>query len=169
MRQPSSLVPVLLLLLSLATPVVVAFQPRIPNQQHQYSRSHVRLFVAKSQEAATTSNKIPPVLSVSDASKFKRLKDSMWVRETEEDLTAAEFAISIENTSSGEKRKQKRAIDYDNLLQQLDRRIRDLSCGDDVQCHVGDGELPKLEPGKGCGAIAYTESQRNALFKYVRF
>lgn len=88
----------------------------------------------------------------------------MWVREAQEDLTAAEFAISIDTSPT---RKQKRAIDYDNLLAQLDRRIRDLVCGDDVSCHVNTSETVKLKPGVGCGSIAYTESQRNALFKYV--
>lgn len=89
----------------------------------------------------------------------------MWVREAQEDLTAAEFAISID--ASPQKQKTKRAIDYDNLLNQLDRRIRDLVCGDDVSCsvQVEDAATLKLKPGKGSGSIAYTESQRNALFK----
>lgn len=84
----------------------------------------------------------------------------MWVREAQEDLTAAQFAISIDANVAGNK---KRAIDYDNLLNQLDRRIRDLVCGDDVECQVSDS--PKLTPGKGSGSIVYTESKRNTLLK----
>ena len=86
----------------------------------------------------------------------------MWVREAQEDLTAAQFAISIDASTSG-RRKQKRAIDYDNLLNQLDRRIRDLTCGDQPGCEVSD--TPKLMPGKGSGSIIYTETQRNSLLK----
>ena len=86
----------------------------------------------------------------------------MWVREAKEDLTAAEFAISIDAPG----KKQKRAIDYDNLLNQLDRRIRDLVCGDDgSKCAIAEGETPKLTPGKGSGSIVYTETQRNTLLK----
>lgn len=88
----------------------------------------------------------------------------MWVREAQEDLTAAQFAISIDASPN---KKQKRAIDYDNLLNQLDRRIRDLICGDEVfgDCEISDTTAPKLKPGKGSGSIAYTETQRNTLLK----
>jgi hypothetical protein len=38
--------------------------------------------------------------SVPSPSKFRQLKDLMWVRETLEDLTAAEFALSVEQSES---------------------------------------------------------------------
>lgn len=118
------------------------------------------LFVAQSSEPKTQR------VTISDLSegisKFRRLKDLMWVREAQEDLTAAQFAISIDASTSG-RRKQKRAIDYDNLLNQLDRRIRDLICVDQAGCEVSD--TLKLTAGKGSGSIAYTETQRNSLLK----
>lgn len=83
----------------------------------------------------------------------------MWVREAQEDLTAAQFAISIDVSG----RKQKRAIDYDNLVSQLDKRMRDLVCGGEAECTVGD--KPKLKPGKGSGSTIYTETQRSSLLK----
>jgi len=117
--------------------------------------------VARSSEQKVQSVTIPDLSE--GTSKFRRLKDLMWVREAQEDLTAAEFAISIDANVTG--KKQKRAIDYDNLLNQLDRRIRDLVCGEVVECQVMEGETPKLTPGKGSGSIAYTETKRNALLK----
>ena len=86
----------------------------------------------------------------------------MWVRETQEDLTAAEFAISLDASPSLERRK--RAIDYDNLLTQLDRRLFDLACEDVVKCNV-NMTSPTLTPGQGMGIIVYDEAQREALFK----
>lgn len=118
------------------------------------------LFVAQSYEPKMQRVTIPDLSE--GTSKFQRLKDLMWVREAQEDLTAAQFAISIDANTSG-RRKQKRAIDYDNLLNQLDRRILDLTCGDEAGCDVSD--IPKLKPGKGTGSIIYTETQRNSLLK----
>jgi hypothetical protein len=118
------------------------------------------LFVAQSSERKIQRVTIPDLSE--GASKFRRLKDLMWVREAQEDLTAAQFAISIDASTSG-RRKQKRAIDYDNILNQLDRRIRDLVCVDEAGCEVSDA--PKLKPGKGSGSIVYTETQRDSLLK----
>lgn len=117
--------------------------------------------MARSSEPDIQSVTIPD-LSSQGASKFRRLKDLMWVREAKEDLTAAEFAISIDAPG---KKQNKRAIDYDNLLNQLDRRIRDLVCGDESNCNVVQGETPTLTPGKGSASIVYTETQRNTLLK----
>ncbi len=85
-------------------------------------------------------------------SKFRQLKDLMWVRECLEDLTAAEFALSVEqqsdpsaiasarsavngnanlglsSTSSAPPRKKKRAVDYEKILTQLTKRIEDITC-----------------------------------------
>ncbi len=82
-------------------------------------------------------------------SKLRALKDRMWVREAIEDLTAAEFACTVaqgdgngdadttdtngENGSA--KTKNKRAVDFDNILFKLDRRIEDMC----VRSTYGDG------------------------------
>ena len=55
----------------------------------------------------------------------------MWVRETLEDLTAAEFACSLTPRSSTdeleeERVKKKSAVDFENLLAKLDKRIEDM-------------------------------------------
>lgn len=72
-------------------------------------------------------------------SKLRRLKDRMWVRETLEDLTAADFAASLEAAAAAEaaaateneaarrkKKKQKRAVDVENILSKLDRRVDEM-------------------------------------------
>lgn len=80
--------------------------------------------------------------SVSTGTKIRRLKDRMWVREALEDITAAEFAISVEasknalaqesesttSTITAKKllNKQKRGMDVENLLQKLDKRVEDV-------------------------------------------
>ncbi|KAL3915145.1 MAG: hypothetical protein SGILL_005783 [Bacillariaceae sp.] len=90
-------------------------------------------------------------------SKFRQLKDLMWVRECLEDLTAAEFALSVEQSQSEQQsikvvvngqasddgdddeangttvsapptKKKKRAVDYEKLLTQLTKRIEDMTC-----------------------------------------
>lgn len=170
-----SAVPSLLLsalpVMVLFSPMSVAFVPinyrslcakqQRPQQKPQSSFSVTSsLFVAQSSERKIQRVTIPDLSE--GASKFRRLKDLMWVREAQEDLTAAQFAISIDASTSG-RRKQKRAIDYDNILNQLDRRIRDLVCVEEAGCEVIDA--PKLKPGKGSGSIVYTETQRNALLK----
>lgn len=97
--------------------------------------------------------------------KFRTLKDLMWVRETMEDLTAAQFACSIDSTTNPKKMKQqqqRRAIDYDQLLANLDRRILDMACEDVNECQISI-DRPTLTPEKGMAAIVYTESQRNNL------
>jgi len=74
-------------------------------------------------------------------SKLRRLKDRMWVRETLEDLTAADFAASLEAAAAAEaaaatedeaarrkkkKQKQKRAVDVENILSKLDTRVDEM-------------------------------------------
>jgi hypothetical protein len=98
-------------------------------------------------------------------SRVRRLRDLMWVRETLEDLTAAEFAISLDSmvVPTDPKQKRKRAVDYDNLLTKLNRRIMDLGCepkGEDCQLE----QIVELTPGRGMGCIAYSDQQRDALF-----
>ena len=126
-------------------------------------------------------------------SKLSTLKDRMWVREALEDLTAAEFACSIAaSTSSGSDsatgtgtgKKNKRAVDFDNILTKLEKRIEDMcvivsASERDESCLVsyplsngdlvseGDGEREKscwvLKKNFGMGSVTYTDEQRNVL------
>ena len=73
-------------------------------------------------------------------SKLRQLKDRMWVRETLEDITAAEFASSLSveeeiespnNNNSKQKiweskKKKTRAVDFNTLLNKLDLRIEEM-------------------------------------------
>jgi hypothetical protein len=107
-----------------------------------------------------------PKANDSTFSRVRRLRDLMWVRETLEDLTAAEFAISLDSmvVPADSKQKRKRAVDYDNLLTKLNRRIMDLGCepkGEDCQLE----QIVELTPGRGMGCIAYSDQQREDLFK----
>jgi hypothetical protein len=88
----------------------------------------------------------------------------MWIRECLEDLTSAEFASSLDATLDASRRRRKRAVDYENLLSQLNRRITDLGVVenpgiDDIT------SIPKLESGKGMGWIVYTDDERQDLLK----
>eukprot|EP01082_Thalassiosira_pseudonana_P016183 g13966.t1.2.5e17418c g13966 g13966.t1 contig9:855527-857761(-) len=123
--------------------------------------------------------------------KLRQLKDRMWVRETLEDLTAAEFAssLSIENAESSggaSKAIRKRAVDFDNVLNKLDARIEEMCVltSEEISkemnqtCHVLDrrvvGEEGKmtientcfsLAENIGMGSVVYTTEQREALLK----
>ena len=96
-------------------------------------------------------------------SKFRKLKDMIWIRETVEDLTAAEFACSVEASQQSADRKRRRAVDYDKLLAQLNKRLRDLGCG------VDDSDksmvVCELEPGLGMGTTVYNDEEREQLFE----
>lgn len=98
-------------------------------------------------------------------SKFRRLKDMMWIRETLEDLTSAEFACKVEAAGAGQAdygTKRKRAVDYEKILARLNGRIRDM-VGDDADDI--DGGEPTIIKGKGMGRIAYTHQQRAVMLK----
>lgn len=104
---------------------------------------------------ANLANSDPPSRTVRMApvSKFRQLKDIMWIRETLEDLTAAEFALSVESEAENSQRvggggggggsstsavnatataagtrKKKRAVDYEKLLTRLTTRVEDMTC-----------------------------------------
>jgi hypothetical protein len=97
-------------------------------------------------------------------SKFRKLKDMIWIRETVEDLTAAEFACSVEAYQEKDDRKRRRAVDYDKLLAQLNKRLRDLGCGVDDS----DNEMNvfcELEPSVGMGTTVYNTEERQELFE----
>lgn len=107
---------------------------------------------------------IPPSIPIDSVSKFRKLKDIMWIREAVEDVTAAEFACSVEGSSEGEKdaslrRKRKRAVDYEKMLANLDRRLNDMVPGAD--------ETWELDEGKGMGRYAYSSSERGELLRKV--
>lgn len=97
-------------------------------------------------------------------SKFRKLKDIMWIREAVEDLTATEFACSVESEQRVSNRKQKRAVDYEKLLSKLDRRVSDMICLplDEIEVNTSDLEL---DENMGMGRFVYTGQQRNGLLK----
>ena len=92
---------------------------------------------------------------------FVQTKDIMGIREAVEDVTAAEFACSVE---AGEKanRKQKRAVDYEKLLSQLNRRVGDLIC---LPFEEVNGSEPEIMRGEGMGRYVYEHEQRVAMLK----
>jgi hypothetical protein len=98
--------------------------------------------------------------------KLRRLKDTMWVRETLEDLTAAEFALSVESSNDSNddpkksKKLKKRAVDYEKLVSQLDQRISNLGCD------LDGGGLNDFRPSdSGMATLTYTEKQRVTLLE----
>lgn len=110
--------------------------------------------------------KLTPSVSSSPVSKFRKLKDIMWVREAIEDLTAAEFACSVESgkvaEEKGEQKSRKRAVDYEKLLSQLNRRVEDMLCQPFEEVNGG---YPEVVEGQGMGRFAYTQQQRKGLLK----
>ena len=108
--------------------------------------------------------------------RLRRLKDLVWIRETLEDLTAAEFACSVESHQGEEdetaQKRRKRAVDYEKLLSQLNRRIKDLGCNfndQNPQVKKKDEDIEPitcvLQTGIGMGITAYSEEQRQLLLE----
>ena len=105
-------------------------------------------------------------------SKFRQLKDVMWIRETLEDWTAAEFALSVEQQaaqSTESKKTKKRAVDYEKLMTQLTKRIEDMTCQsfDDYSPLMDDDGTLTLDCNLGMGRYAYTGDERMDLMEYV--
>ena len=101
--------------------------------------------------------------------RFRQLKDLVWIRETVEDLTAAEFACSVELASMQEQeedqsRKRRRAVDYDKLLAQLNKRLRDLGCMVDDN-DDSDVVFCELDSSIGKGTTVYNDAQRLELYE----
>ena len=131
-------------------------------------------------------------------SKLRQLKDRMWVREALEDITAAEFAssLSLEDASESDadssgnipgeaRRKKKRAVDFDNVLNKLDARIEEMCVvtseeiskemnqichtinrpvlGDEEGTMVNEKLCYSLADNIGMGSVVYTADQREAL------
>lgn len=130
--------------------------------------------------------------SKTEPSKLRRLKDRMWVRETLEDITAAEFACSlavnnIPTSSLGKAKKIKRAVDFENLLAELDRRVEEMcvrttyedALVDVESCYPLDHtaasnanpdpneECWTLQDTVGMGSMTYTHDQRSALIARI--
>lgn len=110
--------------------------------------------------------------------RFRKLKDMVWIRETVEDLTAAEFACSVELASmqqddednndgdvDGGRKRRRRAVDYDKLLAQLNKRLRDMGCL--VNDSDSDSVVCDLDSGIGMGTTVYDEGQRKELYEKI--
>lgn len=122
-------------------------------------------------ETPPTSEKAASSILAPPGSKLRRLKDIMWVREALEDLTAAEFACSVEAHDDDEesnrrfKRKRKRAVDYEKLLEKLNTRVRDMGC-ENMMADTHTAEFRcVLDPDTGMGNLTYTNIQRIALLE----
>mmetsp|Transcript_25812 Transcript_25812/g.28905 ORF Transcript_25812/g.28905 Transcript_25812/m.28905 type:complete len:740 (-) Transcript_25812:999-3218(-) len=123
-------------------------------------------------------------LSSSSVSKFRQLKDVMWIRETLEDWTAAEFALSVEQQSEGTvnsnegdttssspvlsnipRKSKNRAVDYEKLLSQLTKRVEDMICQTLVESELAmnDQGLAQLDENVGMGRYAYSNEERTML------
>lgn len=119
----------------------------------------------------------------SPVSKFRQLKDIMWIRETLEDWTGAEFALSVEQQSEGvngnqsspaarstiTRKTKKRAVDYEKLMTQLTKRIEDMTCQSfiDYAPLVDDEGVLRLDENLGMGRYAYTHGERMMLMKRI--
>jgi hypothetical protein len=134
----------------------------------------------------------PNVNSPTSQTKLRRLKDRMWVRETLEDITAAEFACtialstsSITTSSQSSRKKKSRSVDFDNILGNLNKRIEDMcvaaTVGEaknlGVPCYHWDKSSTTNTHGAetdfcwmirenvGMGSVTYTAQQRDALLE----
>lgn len=102
----------------------------------------------------------------SSTSRFRKLKDIMWVRETLEDLTAAEFACSIESAEAQQgKNNRRRAVDYDKILLNMNRLMRELGCNMAEGNRILEDSSIRcsLMPGIGVATTVYTDDEREAL------
>ena len=126
-------------------------------------------------------------------SKLRRLKDRMWVRETLEDLTAADFAASLEQAAAAaeaaaadeadkdemarrKKKKQKRAVDVENILSKLDRRVEEMcvlstygdTSGSTLSCYPLDSMEAAspltMEEGNKCYALKQGEGMGSVVY-----
>jgi len=137
--------------------------------------------------------------STEEHTKLRRLKDRMWVREALEDLTAAEFACSLGITSiskessltTGDETKketERRSVDYENILTNLDRRVEDMCLmstsedanvmDDATRCFTLDFDISSddfpqeqrcwvYKKEMGMGRITYSDEQRDALLMRI--
>lgn len=175
-------------------PQIITFSsgvlPQIRRYQHlgMVSTEGMREDLQNPQEVDSKIN-LQPQMSSATISKLRILKDRMWVRETLEDLTSAEFACSLAPGSSDDKGgiQKKSSVDFENILQKLNRRIEDMCtltiAGEDnsdciISHPLGDVTINDLNDGlksqsqrqcwslmkkSGMGSVTYTDDQRSAL------
>lgn len=139
--------------------------------------------------AASSEIKAPWINKDKEFTRLRRLKDRMWVRETLEDLTGAEFACTIQASSAGrssedeeesESSKKKRAVDFEALLTKLDRRVQEMCVSEETPSEDqtsclnlerkdnsvtgGDaGTCYVLKANRGMSSVVYTPEQRESL------
>eukprot|EP00978_Attheya_sp_CCMP212_P006955 scaffold16242_cov55-Attheya_sp.AAC.2 len=128
---------------------------------------------------------VTPNTILSKVPMVRRLRDRIWVRETLEDLTAAEFACSLDSASkmtngqrdqSSDNKPKQRAVDFENLLSKLDRRVEEIcviskkkdSAKMGISCYVLNDDTEEqacymLQEGQGMGSVVYTHAQRETL------
>lgn len=130
---------------------------------------------------------VPMSTNIATCPKLRRLKDRLWVRETLEDLTTAEFACRVEqhtpeisnnNKTSNPSslaplmQRKERAVDFENILGKLERRLNEMCVVDSNSSFAADDETTsaalqknryKLIDGRGLGSVVYTHQQREAL------
>lgn len=97
-------------------------------------------------------------------SKLSYLRDLMWIRETQEDLTAAEFAISLDQTVENPKR-QKRTVDFDNLLAKLNRRMMDMGCEPNSREVCEIDKITGVPVNNNVASLVYSDEMRKDIFK----
>ena len=143
-------------------------EERKSKRQRWLRRQPTKMGVKRTDEISTEEEEESEANSITAAPvrKFRLLKDIMWIREAVEDLTAAEFACSVEKAEKDEEespgRQKKRAVDYEKLLAQLDRRVEDVICG---PFNGTNEEKPTVLPDRGMGRFVYTQEQREVLLK----
>mmetsp|Transcript_3730 Transcript_3730/g.5580 ORF Transcript_3730/g.5580 Transcript_3730/m.5580 type:complete len:697 (-) Transcript_3730:783-2873(-) len=155
------------------------------SEQPATTTRSVSNFAANDTDATKIS--VPMSSSTAACPKLRRLKDRLWVRETLEDLTTAEFACRVEQhtpeISSNNKisnpsslaplmQRKERAVDFENILGKLERRLNEMCVLDSNSSFAADEETTpaamqksryKLIDGRGLGSVVYTHQQREAL------
>eukprot|EP00546_Thalassionema_frauenfeldii_P012625 CAMPEP_0178910176 /NCGR_PEP_ID=MMETSP0786-20121207/8948_1 /TAXON_ID=186022 /ORGANISM="Thalassionema frauenfeldii, Strain CCMP 1798" /LENGTH=582 /DNA_ID=CAMNT_0020582391 /DNA_START=221 /DNA_END=1969 /DNA_ORIENTATION=+ len=99
-------------------------------------------------------------------SKLSYLRDLMWIRETQEDLTAAEFAISLDQTVENPKR-QKRTVDFDNLLAKLNRRMMDMGCEPNSREVCEIDKITGVPVNNNVASLVYSDEMRKDIFNRI--
>uniref|UniRef100_A0A7S2P2A4 Letm1 RBD domain-containing protein n=2 Tax=Leptocylindrus danicus TaxID=163516 RepID=A0A7S2P2A4_9STRA len=181
----------------------VVSQYRQSNVQHKYSfttkpSTSRNLHISRSVASKTPLDTVAVTNDDDNGSvqysRLRRLKDRMWARDTLEDLTAAEFACSLDAGNSEEEessaKKRKRAVDFEQLGVKLDRRIAEMCVhlqkndgaeAEEREDDEKDGEqclLPEqvaddimdeyeLKDSKGMGSVVYSHDQRVTLLERI--
>ena len=130
------------------SPIIhTSFQTKQLKVQYPQYIEKTKLYATLTKVSNDTSTS--PVVNVKERSKLRQLKDRMWVRETLEDLTTAEFATSLESLKENK-------VDFEALVRKLSKRTEDM-------CLDGDC----LMKDSGMGSVVYNYEQREALLKRI--